>query len=73
MKKLLVLSLSFILLFSAVAPAAASAADGGEKDHSADLERTAVMLLFVAERAGHAAAAAMRRAQAGRGTAATMD
>ena len=33
------------------------AADGGEKDHFADLERTAVMLLFVAERAGHAAAA----------------
>ncbi len=31
MKKLLVLSLSFILLFSAVAPAAASAADGGGK------------------------------------------
>ena len=34
------------------------AADGWEKDHFADLERAAIMLLFVAERAGHPAAAA---------------
>ena len=34
------------------------AADSGEKDHFADLERTAVMPLFIAEGTGHAAAAA---------------
>ena len=37
---------------------AEGAADGGEKDHFADLERAAIMFFFVAEGAGHAAAAA---------------